>query len=388
MSILSSAGKTEPVDQLNGELEQPVSAATADLIPVSPAASGEQNGSNGDPVGLRSRIFKPHTILSFAVALFILVFFFRRLDINIGDVWAIIKNANVWLLALALIIFYSTFIIRAFRWRLMLSQAGITDANGFAVPDIPRFVDIFILSWFANCVIPAKLGDGYRSYLLKRDSGAPMSSGLGTILAERLVDLVVLFSTMIVMGIIAFHGNVPGEAERTLIGGVALVAIGIIAVTVLYFFRDHLEQLIPHRFRAQYVRLHDGIFSCLRRPGRFAAISVVIWMFDGTRMFLVAKALGADIGFSTAVFVALMASLVATLPFTPAGLGVVEAAVIVILTDVVHLSPSMAGSIALMDRVITYWSLIVIGLILYGRQMKRDVIQSKSRRIVDSAPAQ
>jgi glycosyltransferase 2 family protein len=193
---------------------------------------------------------------------------------------------------------------------------------------------------------------------------------------------------MIVMGIIAFHGNVPGEAERTLIGGVALVAIGIIAVTVLYFFRDHLEQLIPHRFRAQYVRLHDGIFSCLRRPGRFAAISVVIWMFDGTRMFLVAKALGADIGFSTAVFVALMASLVATLPFTPAGLGVVEAAVIVILTDVVHLSPSMAGSIALMDRVITYWSLIVIGLILYGRQMKRDVIQSKSRRIVDSAPAQ
>jgi uncharacterized protein (TIRG00374 family) len=76
------------------------------------------------------------------------------------------------------------------------------------------------------------------------------------------------------------------------------------------------------------------------------------------------------------------------LPFTPAGLGVVEAAVIVILTDVVNLNSSMAGSIALMDRVITYWSLIAIGLVLYGRQMKRDVIESKSRRVVDSAPAQ
>jgi uncharacterized protein (TIRG00374 family) len=337
-------------------------------------------------VSLSSRLFKPHTILSFAVALAILAFFFRRLDINLSDIWVIVKNANIWLLATALIVYYSTFIIRAFRWRLMLTQAGITDQNGFDVPDIPRLVDIVILSWFANCVIPAKLGDGYRSYLLKRDSGAPMSSGLGTILAERLVDLVVLFSTMIVMGIIAFHGHVPGEAERTLLGGVVLVAIGGIAVAVLYFFRDHLEQLIPHRFRAHYGRIHDGIFSCLRRPERFAAISVVIWILDGTRFFLVAKSLGADISFPTAVFVALMASLVATLPFTPAGLGVVEAAVIVILTDVVHLDPAMAGSIALMDRVITYWSVIAVGLVLYGRQMKRDVIQS--RRVVDSAPAQ
>jgi uncharacterized protein (TIRG00374 family) len=386
MSILSSADKTRSADQLEGGLEQPLPAAKADVVPDSPAIATDQNGSNGDPVSLSSRLFKPHTILSFAVALAILAFFFRRLDINLSDIWFIVKNANIWQLAIALILYYSTFIIRAFRWRLMLAQAGIADENGFDVPDIPRLVDIFVLSWFANCVIPAKLGDGYRSYLLKRDSGAPMSSGLGTILAERLVDLVVLFSTMIVMGIIAFHGHVPGQAERTLLGGVVLLAIGGIAVTVLYFFRDHLEQLIPHRFRAQYGRLHDGIFSCLRRPERFAAISVVIWILDGTRFFLVAKSLGADISFPTAVFVALMASLVATLPFTPAGLGVVEAAVIVILTDVVHLDPAMAGSIALMDRVITYWSVIAVGLVLYGRQMKRDVVQS--RRVVDSAPAQ
>jgi glycosyltransferase 2 family protein len=268
----------------------------------------------------------------------------------------------------------------------MLAQAGITDENGYKVPDIPRFVDIFILSWFANCVIPAKLGDGYRGYLLKRDSGAAMSSGLGTILAERLVDLIVLFSTMSVMGIIAFRGHVPGEAERTLLGGGALLAIGGIAVAVLYFFRDHLERLIPHRYRAQYGRLHDAIFSCLRRPWLFGAISLCIWMLDGSRLYLVARSLGADISFSTAVFVALMASLVGTLPFTPAGLGVVEAAVIVILTDVVDLSPAMAGSIALLDRVITYWSVIVIGLILYARQMHKDVV--KSGRVVDRAPAQ
>ena len=54
------------------------------------------------------------------------------------------------------------------------------------------------------------------------------------------------------------------------------------------------------------------------------AISVVIWFFDGIRVFFVAHAMGADLAFSLAVFVALMAALLTTLPFTPAGLGVVE----------------------------------------------------------------
>jgi uncharacterized protein (TIRG00374 family) len=388
MSILSSAEKPRSADAVEDQNQQSLSAgpATAEFVPVSPDGTAAQNGSNGEPVSLSSRIFKPHTILSFLVAIAIVAFFFRRLDINLGDVWFNIKHANLWLLALAVIVYYSTFFVRAFRWRMMLAQAGITDENGYSVPDIPRFVDIFILSWFANSLIPAKLGDGYRSYLLKRDSGAPMSTGLGTILAERLVDLVVLFSTMSVVGIIAFRGHVPGQAERALFGGGILIIIGGISVAILYFFRDHLEQLIPHRFREQYARLHDAIFSCLRRPWLFGAISLCIWMLDGTRLYLVAKSVSGDISFSTAVFVALMAALVGTLPITPAGLGVVEAAVIVIFTDVVHLTPSIAGSIAVLDRVITYWSVILIGLILYARQMKRDVIQAG--RVADRAPAQ
>jgi uncharacterized membrane protein YbhN (UPF0104 family) len=387
MSTVSSAGKTRTADQFEEE-NQPhtATAANEEAAVVSPATVSEQSGSNGEPVSLTSRIFKPHTILSFAIALAIVAFFFRRLDINLGDVWFNIKNANLWLLALAVVVYYSTFIIRAVRWRLMLNQAGISEAYGYQVPDVPRLVDIFILSWFANSVIPAKLGDGYRSYLLKRDSGAPMSTGLGTILAERLVDLVVLFSTMSVMGFIAFRGHVPEEADRTLIGGGALLAVGAISVAILYFFRDHLERVVPHRFREQYVRLHDAIFSCLRRPWLFGAISFCIWMMDGTRLFLVAKSVHADISFSTAVFVALMGALVGTLPITPAGLGIVEAAVIVILTDVVGLAGAVAGSIAVLDRVITYWSVIVVGLILYARQMHKDVIKSGS--VVDSAPAQ
>ena len=87
---------------------------------------------------------------------------------------------------------------------------------------------------------------------------------------------------------------------------------------------------------------------------------------------LVFRVYGADLGIELTLFVALMAALLTTIPFTPAGLGVVEAAVVVVL-KLVDVDADMAGSIAVLDRVIGYWSLILVGLILYAIRMRRDL---------------
>ena len=60
------------------------------------------------------------------------------------------------------------------------------------------------------------------------------------------------------------------------------------------------------------------------------------------------------------------------MPSTPAGLGVVEAAVVVVL-KLVDVHADLASSIAILDRVIGYWSLIVVGLVLYLHRLRRDV---------------
>jgi uncharacterized protein (TIRG00374 family) len=101
-------------------------------------------------------------------------------------------------------------------------------------------------------------------------------------------------------------------------------------------------------------------------------VSFGIWGADGLRLFLVARSLGADLTITLTIFVALMSALLTTLPITPAGLGVVEAAVVVVL-KLVDVHADMASSIAILDRVIGYWSLIAVGLILYVHRLRRDV---------------
>jgi len=354
-----------------------ISAKVVDATAVVPRNPDSQSAGGGDddgaqPASLSSKLFRPHTIISFVVAIAIVFFFVRRLDVNPGEVWRNIRHANVGLYLAALILYYLSFVARAIRWRWMLKQAGLSEENGFSIPGHRGMLEIFLLSWFVNCVVPAKLGDAYRCYLLKRRSGAPISRSLGTILAERLTDLAVLFVTMSIAGIIAFRGHLPSEATRTLIIGSALLVVGGIAVVVLWYGRHIVERRLPERFRMQFSQLHESIFACLREPWKPVGVSILIWLADGMRLYLVARSLSGGVSFSVAEFVALMSALLTILPITPAGLGVVEVAMIGVL-KLVDVNASLAGSIALMDRMITYWSLVIVGLILYIRRMRSDV---------------
>ena len=71
------------------------------------------------------------------------------------------------------------------------------------------------------------------------------------------------------------------------------------------------------------------------------------------------------LGISGAFFVALAASLLTAIPLTPAGLGVVEAGVVGILTLVYGVPFTEATAIALVDRAISVLSVIAIGSVVY-----------------------
>jgi uncharacterized protein (TIRG00374 family) len=329
-----------------------------------------QNGDAPESVG--KRLLKPHTLASFAIAIGIVIFLIARLDINLHSVWTNLKSADPALIVAALAVYYSTFIIRAYRWRWMLNQAGINQESGNTVPQLPRLIEIIILSWFVNCIVPAKLGDGYRCYLLKRDANTSFAATLGTLLAERVTDLFVLFVTMSAAGLIAFHGDLPSQVTRWMLFGLGLIALGIVALGVIGFGRDRLQRFIPHRFHGHYDLFHTAIFACLRRPALPVALSLCMWLMDGFRLYLVARSLDAGLSFELAIFVALMSALLTTIPITPAGLGVVEAAIIVVL-KLVDIDADMAGSVAFLDRLIGYWSLVLIGLILYLWRLKSEV---------------
>jgi glycosyltransferase 2 family protein len=350
----------------------PLRGLTTDTAPEAPSsvvmlAPPDVDAPERD-ISLGRRIRSPQTLISFVIAIALIAFIFLRLDINFSEVWQQARHANPWLLALGFAAYYGSFPLRAARWRRLLSNAQIDKEHGFDVPGVRGLSEIYVLSWFANCVVPAKLGDAYRGYLLKKHAGTSFTRTLGTILAERLLDVVALVVMMILAGLVAFHGTVPASLRVWFIAGGALAVVGVLGLVGLIVFGHHVERFLPLRVRPHYLRLHEGIVSSFAR-GRFfeiSALTVIVWILEGARVFAVAHALHVPLSVEASVFVSLLASLITTFPITPAGLGAVEGGMITALSVATfHVTSSQAAAIALIDRGIAYWSVILVGGLLY-----------------------
>lgn len=317
------------------------------------------------PPEIGRRIFQPRTIIGFLIAIAVLYFFYRRgFNLDFGEVWAKMRSANGPLLLCTFFVYYSTFIFRTLRWQLLLGNVGYSRKAGVPMPSTFGLGEILYLSWFANCVTVARLGDAYRGYMLKRSAGVSFTVTMGTILAERLLDLVVLAGLMAVSVFAAFRGSLPPEAESALIGGVILAAVGLLGLASLRHLRPLIERILPARIFRHYHGVESGIIGSLKGIPQLTGFSIIGWMIEGITLWLTARSLGAPLSVVGALVVALVASLLTTIPFTPAGLGFAESGMVLVLGRL-GLDPNLAGAVALLNRVINYWSIIVIGTVLY-----------------------
>ncbi|TMF56737.1 MAG: flippase-like domain-containing protein [Chloroflexi bacterium] len=110
------------------------------------------------------------------------------------------------------------------------------------------------------------------------------------------------------------------------------------------------------RPRSQDRSLLPGRGASYRAPGA-----------EAMRLMFVLWALGLELPASGIVFVAVATSLLTTVPLTPAGFGFVEIAMVYVLTEGFGLSQSNAVAVAVLDRAVSVFSVIVVGAIVYVR---------------------
>jgi uncharacterized protein (TIRG00374 family) len=325
-----------------------------------------------DSLSLGRRLRQPKTITSLVVPIILLILFARALPgFKLDELPGHILQANPLLLLAAFVVFYLGFPLRGLRWALLIRSTGfhlgVRDAT-----------EIIFISWLVNCLVPAKLGDLYRAYLLKINSTVSLSRTFGTVFIERVLDLFAIVVLGLGSGYWSFRGKLPGDVEVVFAIGVGVViALAIGLLSMRNFGRRVILALpLPHRVIEFYDRFEEGVFSAvgLRALPRLIVITGIIWSTEAMRLFLVVEALGFSdlhLGISGAFFVALTGSLLTAVPFTPAGIGVVETGVIFVLTQVYGVPPTEALAITLVDRVISVLSIIVFGSIAYSISGKR-----------------
>jgi glycosyltransferase 2 family protein len=323
------------------------------LPPPAPAPSPRSES-------LLGRFRDVRTLISFAILAVLLVVVFTHVQFDYRDSLRAISQTNLLLYAGAFLVFYFSFVVRAFRWELLLRNSGERSAFG-------GLFHIIMLAWFANCILPAKMGDFYRAYLLRRRTAISGSTGLGTIVSERIIDFVVLVTLLIVSGLISFRLGLPHQYLAVFIVGFAIAAALVLSLIALRFTQGRLSRLLPARFHGHAGRFKGGLLNAFRANlPALVCLTILVWLAESSRLYLVIQALPLHVTLNPAqvMFIALVASLLTTIPALPGGLVLVEGGIIAVLLSF-GLMASQGLSVAILDRIISYWSLIVIGLVVF-----------------------
>ncbi len=325
-----------------------------------------------EQLALGKRFFNWRTLLPLIIVVIALVIFAQKFNIDPQKTWQAIKSANPLFFCIAFVIYYLSFGLRALRWRLLLENVGFTKENGVHLPKFWKLVEIIYISFFANVVVPAKLGDLYRAYLLRQEIGVSTTRSFGTVLAERLLDLIVLLLLFIPAIIISLHENMPPQLRISLQAMLAVVVLGIVGLIVLRIAREPIARLVPARFREHYYHFQEGTLGSFRRLPSLTFLTIGVWLCESLRFFFVAVSLHLIDGsflhiVAAAMFIGLGEALLTAIPTTGGGVGLVEGGMVAMIA-LFYRGPNavnLTAAAILLDRTISLFSILAIGLVVF-----------------------
>ena len=290
----------------------------------------------------------------------LLVFLVFRFDVDLPATWQTIRSAHPGYLAAAVAVHYTTFMFRGARWRLLLRSAlpGEPPAGVFYCSQL------VLLGWFVNSIGWLRLGDAFRAYLYQEERRSTFFGAIGTILSERVLDILLIVALLLVIAPFLLRDGGGAAAWGLLLTAGALAAGMGLLLLALRRAHGRLLRWLPGWLAERYERFHQGATGSFGRWPLTTLLGLLAWLAEALRMTLVAEALGLDLGLPLLVFLTIANSLLTLVP-TPGGLGAVESGVAGLATQMGRLAASSAAALILVDRAITYLSVIGVGAGLF-----------------------
>jgi uncharacterized protein (TIRG00374 family) len=237
-------------------------------------------------------------------------------DSQINEIKSYFKNADYFYIYLSLIIAFLGFWSRAYRWKFSLHHLG------YQTKFHNNFMAVCI-AYLMNLTVP-RSGEISRALVLKKYEKIPFDKAFGTIVAERVVDLLIFFLFVFVGFVVQFNvlkayvlEKVP--FEKLLI----LFILGIVCFLSLILVWLYSKWVIVTKLKEKFSGLIEGMTSILKMKNKWAFLfhSFFIWFTYILMFYVTIFALKEtnDIGFGAVVIAFIFGSL--TIGFTNSGFG-------------------------------------------------------------------
>jgi uncharacterized protein (TIRG00374 family) len=291
---------------------------------------------------------------------------------------AAFRGLNWWWLSLGLAWSWSTYLVRALRWQVLLGPKRPADRLG-------PLVSATVIGFSAVTVL-GRAGEMVRPYLIARTRNVPFPSQIAAWIVERIYDVLMalaIFGFAMTQVSAAQTGATLSWALR--VGGVAIVAgtAGCVGILLLMRYRSHqLERralrmigfLEAHHFdrvERMIVSFLNGFRSVSNQGAmlRMILYTFAEWVLVGACYACVIRAFGGGVGLAPAEVLVLMGfATFGSLVQLPAVGGGVQVTVVLVLTEIFGFPVELATSVGLLVWFLLWVAILPVGVLLAVRQ--------------------
>lgn len=262
-------------------------------------------------------------------------------------------------------------LFRTWRWQPLLKPIGRV---GFWT--LNRICSIGFLSVF---ILPLRLGEFVRPYLLAENCGIRKSTGLATIIVERTFDGVIV-AALLIIALIFMPRDFQDQYIEIRIGAYAAVALFsaiALCLLMLFIFRKWAQNVfdtVISVFPAQISKRLSGIFNAFTEALKiipdygnlalFILISLCYWLSNAAGLYVFAKGFSFESEITFPASLAMMATIVIgmMIPNSPANVGSFW---FFILKPLALYGIAFTSPVAVMFA-LSVWSLQLLQLIVFG----------------------
>jgi glycosyltransferase 2 family protein len=294
--------------------------------------------------------------------------FFSVRDVDFQSFWDALAQGNYWLLLPAMAVLAFAIFLRALRWRVLFANEPR--------PPLDAVTSALLIGYLFNSILPARAGEAARVVVLNQRAGTSRSEALATVVAERVLDVLVLLALLLSSA--AFITEATWLRRGAVVGGAAFVLLTLLLIALAFHGEgpvrfvmrplSALPNVSPARVADAAANLVRG-FAVFRHLGialRALALTALSWAVIAVSFWLCMDSVRLDTGVDAALVVVIAVNLAMILPSGPAGLGVFEAATVLTLTRF-GVDRSEALSYAVVVHVLNVVPLIVVGYVALHR---------------------
>ena len=287
---------------------------------------------------------------------------------DLGKVWAHLSAARYGYLVPASLLTLFAFWIRAVRWGWLL-QPIKRIGNG-------ALYSATMIGFMGNNLLPMRLGEFVRAFVLGRSSGVRASAAFATIVVERLFDL---FSMIAVFGALLiffpFHNRVfkAGALVAFALGVAVLIALIVLHLRSAWFLRV-VRPLIPRPIRERTLRMLDNFqagLGILRDPRRLLVVGALTLFMWGCFVFVIRFCFAAarleEGGLTlpplSSLVVMVVMAIGVMIPSGPGFVGTLQAAAVFGLAVVGYRDQDRALGFSILYHATQWFPIVIVGLI-------------------------